>query len=416
MSVLRTARLLACLLSLSACNRSDVDKASLDLAKSLTTSVSVAPPTHATNGAVRVFIDASRSMRGFAGCSDAPTAFNTTLDHVTSSLSVDSVVQFGERSKGRGDVFNVVPMGQTVRCPAFYDRLQNPDYALFKAALDDSSGATYLYFTDGVQSDWQGSNPGPSLGALEHWLKSGRAFAILAFRSQFSGQAWSEQAQRMIANINAAKRPFYLFVLAQSDSALDATVQKLPASLLTSARTIRFGQDAVNCKIVPGNVPKFRSSPAPPWSLVEHAKITAGKSLVSYQCDVRSEYPLAHVRPRVTLGYRTWGGQAFSGATTPIAGAALKVLPSTDSQGRSVTPLEGALPMDGTTRFGFYSVRIDGDPGMPRTWIDSLSVDSDAQPETFDRTYRFSWLVERLARANLAMRAPAVYGLTIQYR
>lgn len=355
-------------------------------------------------------------MQGFAGCLAKPTEYNNTLDLVTSSLSVDSVVQFGEHAKGSGQVFNTVLTGRDVHCPGFYDRLQNPDYALFKAALADSSGRTYLYFTDGVQSDWRGSNPGPSLGILEQWLKSGRALAIIVFRSRFAGQAWSEQAQRMIANISTTERPFYVFALAQSDAALESTIRKLPASLKQSGKVIRFGKEAVSCKVLPGNVPKFKSSSTPPWSLVEYKNITPGKSILDYRCDVRSEYPVARISPRVALEYRTWNGKTFGTASGQARVASLKALPSSGMTDGSLTQLEAILPIDPSTRFGFYGVRVDGEPGVPRPWVDSLSTDSDAQSDTFNRTYRLSWLIERLARADLAMRPPAVYGLTIQYR
>ena len=417
-SALRLTALLGCALLIQGCRKPDVEKASLDLAKALAADArsDSASARHASSGAIRVYIDASRSMQGFAGCSGTPTKFNTTLDRVTSDLSVVSVTRFGERARGSGDVFEAVAMARNVHCPAFYDRLQNPDYALFKTALDDSAGSTYLYFTDGVQSDWQGSNPGPSLAILEEWLKGRRALAILAFRSNFTGQAWSEQAQRMVANINTPERPFYLFILTPSDLAMDAVLGKLSAGTLASAKTIRFGQDAVSCKVTPGQVPKYKSTLTPPWSLIEHAKIAPAKSLVVYQCDVRAEYPIAQVRPRVVLEYRSWSAGAFSTPRTPIAGAGLKVLTATSSAGGSATHLEGALPFDPTSQFGFYGVRIHGEPDVPRAWVDSLSVDSDVQPSAFSRTYRFSWLIERLARTDLGMRAPAVYGLTIKYR
>jgi hypothetical protein len=353
-------------------------------------------------------------MRGFAGCSN-PTEFTNTLDRVTSSLTVGSVVQFGE-AKGSAENIKVVPMGKEVRCPGFYDRLQNPDYAVFRRALDDSSGRTYLYFTDGVQSDWQGNNPGPTLNALEAWMTSGRTLAILAFRSRFDGEAWSEQAQRMIANITTTDRPFYLFILAQSDEAMNGTLRKLPAALMTAARIIRFGREAVQCKVLPGDVPKYKSTTTPPWSLIEHPNIKPGKSLLDYRCDLRAEYPIAEVRPRVTLEYQKWDGKAFVAQPRPPIGSALIPLPVGDSGAGSVVRLQGSLPKEESTRYGFYTVHIEGEPGVLRTWIDSLSTDSDAKPDTFAKTYRFSWLIERLAKADLGMRPPAGYGITVKYR
>jgi hypothetical protein len=365
-----------------------------------------------------LYIDASRSMQGFAGCL-RPTQFNVTLDRLTSDLSIGDVVQFGERIRGSGDVFSRVAMSKGVHCPVFYDRLQNPDYALFRAAEEDSAGRTFLYLTDGVQSDWRGSNPGPSLGLLKEWVKQGRGLAILAFRSRFEGPLWSEQAQRMLPVVRTDSRPFYLFVLAPTEDALDALFQQLSQATFASARAMRFTSDDIACRTRLGSkVPRQANSESPPWALVRHDRLAKAPALLEYSCHLRSLYPLRSVRPKLTIGYRAWNRkkEAFEGLQSLPGGLKLQtdtILTDGDS---SLARLKGTLPFDGTTPYGLYQLRLDALPGELRPWIDSLSTDDDADSQMFDRTYRFSWLVDQLARTHLARQPWSPFTLTIQYR
>lgn len=368
-----------------------------------------APPT--------LVIDASRSMAGFAGCTTAPTEFNTTLDRISSDLSIVTTVRFGERGRGSGDAFEHLQLSRAVHCRPFYDRLQNPDYALFERARADTSGSTFLYLTDGVQSDWRGPNPGPSVGLLKDWVASNRGLAIVAFRSRFQGQAWSEQSQRMLGDVSAERRPFYLFVLAPTEGQVDALLRQLSRAALANAQVIRFGSDAVSCTgSAADKLPKYRRTASPPWAWVKHEALARAASVAKYTCTIRPEYPLATVRPTATLWYRQWDGASFDAEATVPKGVQLRPDSISMENGRSTVGLSGTLPFDNRSRFGLYHVRLEAEPGELRQSVNELSTDNDATPESFDRTYRFSWVLEQLARAHLAQRPWTPLSLTVQYR
>ena len=360
-----------------------------------------------------LFIDASRSMAGFAGCSVTPTAYNITLDRITTSLGITEVTRFGETTRGEGRVFEVLPLTKPAHCPPFYNRLQNPDYALFAAAAADSSGRVYLYLTDGVQSDWQGRNPGPSVAALKQWIDSGRGLAILGFRSAFSGPLWSEQRQVMLGRASSDARPFYLFVLGRTDGAVDDVISKLSPALLRQSTKMRFANDAVRCRAF-SSVPEYVSGPAERWSMFQLEDVRTISSVLSYSCRFR-DYPVNGIRPRISGQYRRWIDGMF---TTPDA------LPLPVGQGGRATlegdsmvvPLEIGWKNTQTTRFGLYEMRFHAEPGELSDSITALSTDTDATLDTVDKTYRFSWLLEELMRTHLRRLPWTPYSVTIQYR
>jgi len=400
------------LLLVQGCNKANIEKASLDLTSAtIRSSPAQRQVNRPTNTEPIVYVDASQSMRGFAGCQTAPSQFNNTLDRVTSDLAVTTIVRFGERTSGSSDLFESVPMSRAVHCAPFYDRKQNPDYALFQRAFADSQSRPVVYFTDGVQSDWQGSNPGPTLGLLTQWIKSGRALAVLGFRSRFAGSGWSEQQQRMLLGIALLDRPFYVFILAASDADIDALMQKISPSVVGNASRIRFRQNAVSCKLLPGNTPKYSSSANPPWALVEYKNIEASKALLKQECDIDKDYPMTSLTPAIGLQYRRFRQGVFEASTSIPAGTNVKARVSATS-----TTMHANVGPDASARYGWYLITVRADAGSLRPDIDSMSTDSDGSAAAFSRTYRLSWLIEHLARTHLASQPAASYAITIKYR
>jgi hypothetical protein len=165
-------------------------------------------------------------------------------------------------------------------------------------------------------------------------------------------------------------------------------------------------------------MPKQTKSDTPPWALVRHENVAKAPTLLEYSCRLRTLYPLQTIRPKLTIDYRSWDRKknGFTDLQPLPGGLRLQtdtILTDGDSSRARVT---GAMPLDATTRFGLYRVRIDALPGALRPWIDSLSTDDDADPKSSDRTYRFSWLVDQLARTHLARQPWSPFTLTIQYR
>jgi hypothetical protein len=365
-------------------------------------------------------VDASESMRGFVNCLQRPTQFDRVLDRLTVDLGITSVTSFGaQRSQDRATM-DVVPASRELHCPAFYKWHQNPDYQLFDAITADSGGATHFYLSDGVQSDFVGHNQSPSVERLGRWLERGHALALLAFRGRFEGRGWSETRQAWIENVSTEKRPFYLFVLAPTESALDATLGKLSRTLLDSALVQRFAPGAAACDVALARVSSVTRDEKLPWVMLTQAATQKAAStpvaVADYACRIRPEFPLATLRPRVLgVGYWRWKGTAFDSASAPN-GLVVSTRPTAESPAGASTPLLVTAGTGADTRFGFAHVVLGAEPGALRPAVLALSADADAERADQDRTYRIGWLVEQLARAQVERTvAPRSFSLTTFY-
>jgi hypothetical protein len=379
-----------------------------------------APPAHGARpngGETRLYVDASRSMAGFVGCGGTPTVFDQVMDRMANDLEITGVRLFGSQAGG-GSLVEERPLDRSVHCPDAFRRLQNPDYELYALLERDSTAPVNLYFTDGVQSATTHATPSPSVAALQRWLAGGQALAILVFRSRFAGDAWSEQRDGWMGRVDVPDRPFYVFVLAPTEDAIDQTLARLSPSLQPSL-TLRFPAAPFSCGIR-RTIGAQQVTDSPLWALVPpsaHLQMV-GKPIpvADYVCTIRNGYPLRTVEATLRADYRMWDGQSFGNATPLPGNASLTVQPPAATADGSVAVVAGTVPRDQpATLFGFYHVRLSPRPGALRTEMDSLSTDSDVEPAQFNRTYRFSWLVEHLVRGQFARGPhPASLFLTIQ--
>lgn len=389
-------------------------------------------PAHmgqARNTNARLYLDASRSMAGFVGCSGSPTEFDQVMDRLANDLEITDVRLFGT-PPGAGSLVEERPLDRSVHCPDAFRRLQNPDYELY--ALLEHDSTVNVYITDGVQSATRATTPSPSVAALQRWLAGGRALAILAYRSRFTGDAWSEQRNGWIGPVNVPDRPFYVFVLASTEEAVDETIARispeedsLPEGSARSAGrlrpdlTLRFPAAPFACEIR-RKIGAQQMMDPPPWALVPpsvHRQMVGNPIPVAdYICTIRDGYPLRTVEGTLRADYRRWDGQKFGDPTPLPEGASLRTRRSLATGDRSVTVVQGTIPLDQPgTLFGFYHVRLSPRPGALKAQMDSLSTNSDIDPAQFNRTYRFSWLVEHLVRSQFARGPhPASLFLTIQ--
>lgn len=365
----------------------------------------------------RLYVDASRSMAGFVGCSATATEFDQVLDRMANDLGITSVRLFGEPGGG-APLVEERSLDRAVHCPDAFRRLQNPDYELYTLMEGDSAARVNVYFSDGVQSATSAATPSPSVRALQAWLAKGRALAILAFRGRFAGEAWSEQRGAWMGPVDVPDRPFYVFVLAPSEKDVDETLAKLSPSLRPET-TLRFPSDPFSCGIR-RRVAAQAETTSPPWALVPpsvHRQMAENPAHVAdYACSIREGYPLRAVEAALSASYRRWDGQGFGDEGALPEPAAFTLGKPAPAATGSVTPLHGTVPRDQPgTLFGFYHLRLTPRPGALRPELESLSTESDADRAQFNRTYRFSWLVEHLVRSQFARGPrPASLFLTIQ--
>jgi hypothetical protein len=384
----------------------------------------IVPRVAAASGSTTpvLHIDGSQSMAGFANCMRSPTAFDNVLDRLTVGLGITSVSRFGDVGAAAIAGGERMPLSRAPHCPEFYSYLQNPDYRLYEAIAADTSGATHLYLTDGVQSDVAGTNQSPSVQSLARWLEGGNALAVLAFRSHFEGRAWSETRKQWIGHVAVEQRPFYVFAFARSEASMDATLRRLPPSVLDSAVVMRFAPDAINCTTTAGKISKESEDRALSWIMIRKSVTaqmrTQAKPVVEYECRIRREYPLSAVRARVAgVRYGRWTGAKFTFPVDVPAGVSFNADSTTTTADGSKTIVQAVTGDDATTRFGFFALRLAPEPGALRPRIVQLSTDADAQAGDYDRTYRFAWVVEQLARAQVARVVPdSRFYLTTYYR
>jgi hypothetical protein len=418
------ALLAACTITLTGCEK-ELDRvmaASRNLSGALARADSGGSAVQATAPApagdeTRLYVDASRSMAGFVGCRATATEFDQVLDRMANDLGITSVRLFGQPA-GAGTLVEERPLDHSVHCPDAFRRLQNPDYELYTLMEGDSAARVNVYFSDGVQSATRAATPSPSVRALQGWLAKGRALAILAFRGRFAGDAWSEQRGGWMGPVEVPDRPFYVFVLAYSETDVDETLAKLSPSLQPEA-TLRFPSAPFSCDIR-RKVAAQAETTSPPWALVPptvHRQMAENPAHVAdYACTIRQGYPLRVVEAALSTSYRRWDGQDFGGESALPETAAFTLGKAAPGAAGSVTPLHGTVPRDQPgTLFGFYHLRFSPRPGALRPELESLSTESDADHAQFNRTYRFSWLVEHLVRSQFARGPrPASLFLTIQ--
>lgn len=375
---------------------------------------------------IRLYLDASQSMAGFTGGRSRATRFDNVLDRISSLAGLSELTLFGRPSEDAGDILTRVPFGTDLHRRSTFVRTHNPDFCLFRAIERTGGDGVHLYLSDGVQSAVRFGVPSPTAVALDNWLAEGNSLAILAFRSEFEGRAWSEQLREWVGRVSVEERPFYLYVLAQDEAALDRVLEDRlgPEDFDGEVELFRFVPDPLRCRVeATGRYEHQASNPA--WSFLtssqqERLQSSLGE-VATVRCDRPSGYPLAEVLARVESDYWPWSTaeKSFEGPERSPPGTNFTAEPVSEqaSGGFPHVKIQGRAPDDSGTRFGLYHLSLEMHPGTLTAEVAELTTDSDADPENFDRTYRFDWLLEHLVRGQMARSAPREdFFLTLTYR
>jgi hypothetical protein len=412
----RAVTLVAAFLSVS-CQRSDPVAESRQLAGSLylpSTPREPRSPDETAPRQITLVVDGSMSMAGYVTCTGTATEFSNVLDRTAAALGLANVSIFGEQS-GK-PLLEVRTLGRDVHCPGMYTRIQNPDYRLLEIAAADT--LTVVYFTDGVQSSASHGTPSPSMVAMENWLAAGGEIAILAFRSTFIGFGWSERNNAMIGRVSVDDRPFYVFIFTPAGQTVDGVLHRLPPQLVERATRIAFRNEPVRCEVKPAQL-VIASSLTPPWSALPAQSVTQAPTqpvpVGSVQCSMTADFPLRRVQATVVpTAYYAWDGDRY--VSVPLPAGYRFTIDRYDTATASIAEIDAVLPMDARL-YGFYSLEITPRPGSLRPELEELSTDDDSNAESFDRTYRFGWLLDYLVRGQFdAFKVTYPYFLTLEYR
>ena len=371
-------------------------------------------------GPVKMYLDGSASMAGYVRCGQAPSEFDIAVDRLTVDLRTSKVYRFGE-NPGANKEAQAFPAGKTIHCPTFYNLYQNSDFVLFDAIRRDSTATGHVYVTDGVPSD-DALNQSPSIAALREWIQDGGSLAIIAGRSHFSGRAWSEQLKQWVGNVSTSQRPFYIFVFSRNEDGLRRILGELSPTLMEHATIMRFGPGTVDCRLVRTGVTIVTSNEATGWAMLSQRSTqdlgARPGPVASYQCEFKGDSPFRTISPEIgDVSFASWDGQKFVAKPGAPPETAVQVQSPVFGAGTSSVEIQARIPADPNSRFGLYIVPVS--PGRARLLprVDSLSTESDASVATIDRTYRFGWLLEQLAKAQVRRQlGSARLSFTAYYR
>lgn len=184
---------------------------------------------------VRVYIDGSGSMRGFAAGQDRYQALLNALRPALLELSI-----FENQTFLVGKDIEPVAKGGNFgdyTAPSYYTRGETNLAAVLEAEIESGAGSSSmtLVLTDGVMSLQGGAETSTSLvdcerGSdihcltfkLSQLLERGTGFWILGIRSRFLGPLISELKRpggESLGNVDLPDRPFYLWVLTDHPAA-----------------------------------------------------------------------------------------------------------------------------------------------------------------------------------------------------
>ena len=373
-----------------------------------------------------MFIDITQSMAGFTA-GTTYREFDEVMDAVSSALGLSRVVLFGKS----GALFQESAASFVLHDEAVYTGENNPDYCLWDFALNWDGDKPIVYLTDGVQSAESIGAPGPSVDALKQWLEKGHHVGIMAFRGEFSGRLWSEQARNWIGDFPEdleTGRPFYLFVLASDEAELRAVFGQLDTILRqngaalkpeygTSLTTVQFGERERTCNLN-STIPFWDNAPGSRWTWVDDPdvdslKIGQATEIASWACEGLENAPSdPSVNGSVEFTYREWdsAAEAFGdpGDNPPEAKFNVANAKLTGTIGNGPPP-----PEPGYT---FWALEISGERGPMRQELSDLSTFSDATLDAADKTYRFDSLIENLAAADFERQRPtAPFYMTLKH-
>ncbi len=347
-----------------------------------------------------IYVDASLSMQGYARCGADESEFSRILGEATAYFRTPQVIRFGQ-ARGRPSAdFTPVQATRDIGCPSFYTLSQNPDQELYRRVREEEPGAISVYFTDGVLSDQTGLLPTATTDELMRWLDQGGRLGLAAFRATYQGRLWSEQRGTWVPdgsrdwNETVPDRPFYAFVFARTEEALQETLRELQRIGRDNwVGGLRFGPWASSCEFDAASG-VFQRDGELPWVALRFRRNPNELDVGTVRCPLPAYSALESISVEFTSDYLRWVSGSLEGAPT-LAGAQFRTDPSVGS-GLLELPLRLSTPEDRGARYGFHLTRIQAATGAPVAWVSDLDTDSDAEPEQANRTFRFRWVVDVL--------------------
>lgn len=279
------------------------------------------PKSPATAVEKRVYLDASKSMRGFAGHGGN---FDRLLGELGYLMGDPKVYKFGSRTKDSAlrysELVQPTQLGQEQRSPDYYDLIHNPDDVLFSELSQRGRETLSVYISDGVYSAADARAGSKVITPLSQWFGKGRVLGIFALQSPFKGSFYSEKScsetrgQRCwLEQVNVGKRPFYVFVFSPDED----TFRKLQTDMKSKFKdliTLTFLDHSITSDGLglPENDSIYDSGKQADgyyWQMFT-SKLFDADGPPTLHFDLRyvidQEYPLKKLSCRVSAKYYAW--------------------------------------------------------------------------------------------------------------
>lgn len=291
----------------------------------------------------RVYLDASKSMKGFAGHGGN---FDRLLGELGYLMGDPKVYKFGSRTRNSSlryaDLIQPTHLGQEQRSPQYYDLMHNPDDVLFSELSQRAKETLSVYISDGVYSAADAKAGSRVITPLRQWFGNGRVLGIFAMQSAFKGSFYSEkscsetQGQRCwLEDVNVSNRPFYVFVFSPDEDSFRKLQNDLKAKF-KDFTTIAFLDHSISSEglELPENDSIYDSGKQEDgyyWQMFTSKLFDSeGPSTLRFNLRyvVDKEYPLNKLGCSVSAKYYAWNdsNRSFAASelpstfrTTPIA-------------------------------------------------------------------------------------------------
>jgi hypothetical protein len=269
----------------------------------------------------RLYIDASKSMAGFAGHGGDFDKFFSEIGYL---LGDPVVYKFGSAAKTPApkyaELIEPTTLGQAQKSSQFYNLSNNPDDALFSELNHSGKEALSVYITDGVYSAMDAKAGSKVITPLTQWLESGRVLGIFVLSSPFQGSFYSEKlcseskGQKCWLQVaNVPRRPFYAFVFSPNEDAFRKLQRELE-NKFPSMKTLIFSDDGVTSEglSLPEDDSIYDSSKQAEgfnWQMfTSHLFTEENPAKRSFYLNyvVNKEYPLGHITPLISAKYYLW--------------------------------------------------------------------------------------------------------------
>jgi len=301
----------------------------------------------------RLYIDASKSMTGFAGHSGN---FDKFLSEIGYALSDPLVYKFGSRTQSASPKYDELivqaALGREQKSASFYNLKNNPDDVLFAELSRGGKESLSVYVSDGVYSASDAKAGSKVITPLLEWLAGGRVLGIFILHSRFKGSFYTEKLcsethgqKCWLPEVDVPRRPFYAFVFSPDEDTFRNLQRDLEANF-KDMKTLVFSDRAVDSEGfgLPEEESVYDSgkqSEGYHWQMFTSQLFSAqnpAKLSFALSYIVDGEYPLGKIRPQVAAKYYLWD-EARGGFADSDPPAGFKTLPPEDDSDQ--LPLEG---------------------------------------------------------------------------